>query len=159
MTRRGALIVLRLHADRAGAADGSLARVGGTASLVCAIHCVLMPAIVPFLPLLGIAWLADERVEWGLLVATAVIATTAIARGYSHHRRRFPAIYVTSGLVLVLAGRLSEHAGGILAPAFMAVGGATVAFGHWRNHRASCQCPCHGARRGPMSEHAPVHEG
>ena len=138
---------------------GSLDRIGGTASLGCAIHCALMPAIVPFLPLLGIAWLADERVEWGLLGTTAVIATAAIGRGYLHHRRRLPAAIVLTGLALVLAGRLSERVGGFIAPVLMAVGGAMVALGHWRNHRASCQCSCHGARRGPMGQYARVRQG
>ena len=140
-------------ADASGSSTGgpftptrSLDRIGGAASLGCAIHCALMPAIVPFLPLLRIAWLADERVEWGLLGTTAVIATAAIGRGYLHHRRRLPAAIVLTGLALVLAGRLSERVGGFIAPVFMAVGGATVALGHWRNHRASCQCPCHGAQ-------------
>lgn len=123
----------------------SLDRIGGTASVVCAVHCALMPAIFPFLPLLGIAWLADERVEWGLLVTTAVVATAAIGRGYLHHRRRSPAALVLTGLAFVLAGRLSEQAGWFIAPVLMAVGGVTVALGHWQNHRASCQCPCHGA--------------
>jgi len=49
-----------------------------------------------------------------------------------------------------LAHRTGIHGGG---------GGTTVALGHWRNHRASCQCPCHGARRRPMSQHAQVNEG
>ena len=138
---------------------GSLDRIGGTASLGCAIHCALMPAIVPFLPLLGIAWLADERVEWGLLGTTAVIATAAIGRGYLHHRRRLPAAIVLTGLALVLAGRLGEQAGWFIAPGLMAVGGVTVALGHWRNHRASCQCPCHGAGRGPLSRRARANEG
>ena len=113
---------------------GSLDRIGGTASLGCAIHCALMPAIVPFLPLLGMAWLADERVEWGLLGTTAAIATVAIGRGCLHHRRRLPAAIVLTGLALVLAGRLSEQAGSLLrcswpweAPRLRSATGGTIA--------------------------------
>lgn len=136
-------------AGGAAAPTGALDRIGGTASLGCAIHCALMPAVLPFLPLLGIAWLADERVEWGLVGTTVAIATLAIVRGYLRHRRRLPAAIVFSGLALVLVGRLSEEAALLLAPVLTTVGGVTVALGHWRNHRASCQCPCHGARQRP----------
>ena len=113
-------------------------------SISCAVHCALMPLLLPLLPLLGIAWLADERVEWLLVGTSALIAWFALGRGYVRHRQLLPSAVVACGLACIVCGRVLHFGGGRFEIACFVVGGAAIATAHRLNHVASCKCACHG---------------
>lgn len=68
-----------------------LDKIGIAATSLCALHCILLPIILPALPLLGLSFLADHSWEHFFLIATAVLGTVALFSGFRrYHRRLYP---------------------------------------------------------------------
>src|SRR6476619_8482533 len=63
-----------------------LDRLGATGSLVCAIHCALLPLLIALLPSLGIAvWLGDDF-ERGFVLFATLLGSFTLVWGYRRHR-------------------------------------------------------------------------
>ncbi|MBC8139422.1 MAG: MerC domain-containing protein [Fibrella sp.] len=123
----------RLH----GTAD--LDQVGMTASLICAVHCALMPMAVTLLPLVGLDFLAHESAEWMLLGLSLLIGCGSIWLGFREHRRRHALLVLAIGFALLVTGRIAEARDSELPGVFLVVlGGMAVAGAHFVNRRL-CQ--------------------
>ena len=62
-----------------------LDRLAAAGSLLCAIHCALLPLVIAMLPALGIAaWLGDGF-EQGFVVFATLVGVFSIAWGYRRH--------------------------------------------------------------------------
>ena len=59
--------------------------VGISASVLCTIHCVLLPLLVTTLPVFGIEVLENFWLEIALLALTAIIGGWAIYRGFKNY--------------------------------------------------------------------------
>lgn len=120
-----------------------LDKAGAAASLTCAVHCAIMPLVVTLLPLFGLTFLADERLEWGLLALSASLGISSLCFGFREHGSRRALVILAIGLFLLALGRISEQRawGGWAVPVVVA-GGGTVAASHFLNRRL-----CHTCRR------------
>ena len=68
-----------------------LDKIGITATSLCALHCILLPVLLPALPLLGLSFLADHVWEHVFLILTAILGTIALFSGFKrYHRRLYP---------------------------------------------------------------------
>ncbi len=121
-------------------APGHLDRAGATASLLCAIHCALMPLVVTLLPLLGLAFLADERVEWAMVVLSGVLGATSLCLGFRQHRSRRALATLATGLAFLVAGRIAEHYALPWGVVIVVIGGLSVAASHILNRRLCDSC-------------------
>ena len=65
-----------------------LDRLGACVSFACAIHCAVLPFAATVLPLLGIGFLADKRVERTVLLVSLALASSSICWGFRIHRKR-----------------------------------------------------------------------
>jgi hypothetical protein len=131
----------RLKAREIAAVGRRLDRAGATASLVCAIHCALMPLALTLLPLFGLAFLADERLEWTLVGASALLGITSLCLGYREHRSRRALAVLAAGLGLLAAGRIAEsHQTGMWGAVAAVMGGILVATSHLINRRLCDTC-------------------
>lgn len=118
-----------------------LDRAGATASLVCAVHCALMPLVITLLPLVGLAFLADQRLEWALFVVSAAIGVTSLRLGFREHRSWRALAVLTIGLAALATGRIAEvRALGWWAVPLVVAGGLTVAVAHGVNRRLCQSC-------------------
>jgi hypothetical protein len=114
-------------------------RAGMLVSGACAVHCTLLPLLIAAVPVLGLGRLLDERVEWALIVTTAVVGTTAHVRAYwRNHRHAGPGLIFVAGFAFVLCARIvfESHR---LGPVVVALGGLLAAASHWANVRM-CRC-------------------
>jgi hypothetical protein len=118
-----------------------LDRAGAVASLTCAVHCALMPLVITLLPLMGLSFLADERMEWALLGVSALLGSSSLCLGYREHRKRQALLILSLGLTALVMGRvLEEHhleAAGVVG---VVLGGCTVAAAHFVNRRLCQSC-------------------
>lgn len=118
-----------------------LDKAGATASLACAVHCALMPLVVTLLPLVGLGFLADERMEWGLLGLSALLGSSSLALGYREHRKRQALLILSLGLTALVTGRLLEEShfetAGVIG---VVLGGCTVAAAHFLNRHLCRTC-------------------
>lgn len=119
----------------------ALDTIGATASIVCAVHCVLVALAMGALPALGL--IADPRIEWGFLALSAGIGIAALVPAYGHHRRRAPLAIFAVGIAVLLGTRLAGVSAPLLEAALVVAGASCLVWAHWRNRRLVVAHTCH----------------
>lgn len=113
--------------------------LGISASLACAIHCVLLPIIFTTVPLFGIEILENPYLEVITLLVSMTAGGWAIWRGYTRlHHRKSLLIYFLAGLALLITGSFCSS-----TPVEMGLkltGAAFIITAHIRNWRACNSC-------------------
>lgn len=61
--------------------------VGLILAATCVVHCLAMPLVLVYLPVLGMSWLTDPRVHYALLGAGLTLGGLSFLPGYRVHRR------------------------------------------------------------------------
>lgn len=81
--------------------------LGITTSILCAIHCAILPLVVVSLPVMGINIVHNLFFEYGMICLAFVIGTWALSHGFrKHHRRYIPWLLFTGGMLLLIAKQL-----------------------------------------------------
>ena len=123
-----------------------LDRLGAAGSLLCAIHCALLPLAIAMLPALGIAkWLGDGF-EFGFVVFASCVGVFSMVWGYRRHGAVRALGLVLTGLGVLWLGILYAPLHHALIPhaLTMTLGGTLVGLAHLANlrlvhvHDASC---------------------
>jgi hypothetical protein len=70
--------------------------LGVSASLICAIHCALMPLLLTSLPLFGVNIIDNIWVEVSLLLFAFVVGFYSLWHGYRKHHHRLITLFVFS---------------------------------------------------------------
>lgn len=83
-----------------------LDRIGITASVACAIHCMVAPFLLLLLPAAGTVW-AHPAVHWGLAVLVVPLALWVIFRGYRKHKKQLTLYAALIGAACIVAGLIS----------------------------------------------------
>ena len=108
--------------------------IGMTASALCAIHCAIVPLVFTSLPLLGLGFLANPWIEWGMIILAFIIGISSISLSYIRtHRRVLPMALLTAGFIIIICGHLyiSGWIEGIIVP----LGGLTIVGAHFINYK------------------------
>ena len=123
----------------AGSPDArpTLDRVGIFGSLLCAVHCALLPMLFVVLPSVGLALLLDDGVELGFVSFASVVGTLSLLRGFRRHRGGLALALLAPGLGLLwTAVRWAPlHEAAVPHALAMALGGGLVAVAHYVNLR------------------------
>jgi hypothetical protein len=125
-----------------------LDRLGATGSLVCAIHCALLPVVIALLPSLGVAAWLGEGFERGFVTFATLLGLFTLAWGYRRHREVRALGILIPGLAALWIGVLYGPLHHALIPhaITMTLGGTLVGMAHLANlrlnhghvHNASC---------------------
>jgi len=108
-----------------------LDRIGITATSLCALHCILLPVLLPILPLLGLNFLADHAWEHVFLLFTAVLGGVALYSGYKrYHRKTYPFILLILGVSIYW---IKHDYSETLEPYFIFSGAALIISAHFIN--------------------------
>lgn len=126
-----------------------LDKFGGTASLICAAHCALLPVLIAVLPALGLGFLAWSGLEWAFVCFASLLGGFSLWVGYRRHRVYRALAFLIPGLILVWLGILwpGIHDAPVPHAVFMTAGGTLIAIAHLINlrlthghvHDAQCQ--------------------
>lgn len=74
------------------------------ASATCAVHCLLMPLLVPVLSLTGLSFLVTEKFEFFTIIfAFFACFSTLIVSFYKYHRSLLPFYYLSMSLLTFFA--------------------------------------------------------
>jgi hypothetical protein len=109
-------------------------RVGATASLLCAVHCALLPFVLALLPLIGLEFLAGHAFERIFVTCAAALAGASLIVAYRRHRRPQALFLMVPGIALLLFGiaiNLDVHV--LLHTASVVTGGLLLASAHVTN--------------------------
>lgn len=123
----------------------TLDTLGATASIICAVHCVLVALALGALPVLGV--FADPRIEWSFLAVSGAIGLAALVPAFLRHRDRAPLRAFAAGMAVLLATRLVGPELPLLEAAIVVIGAGCLVWAHWRNRRhvvaGTCRAPGH----------------
>ena len=113
--------------------------LGIGASVICAIHCALLPLLLTSLPLFGINIIHHLGFELGMIALALVIGSYSMYHGYKkHHHRLTPwLLFLLGGGFLVLKQLFPDYQLLLLVPA-----GALIIYAHLLNVR-SCRSHNH----------------
>lgn len=123
-------------------------RFGAYGSILCAIHCAVLPVLIALLPAVGLVSLSNDRFEQGFVIFATLLGLFSLIQGYRRHG-------VVRALGLLIPGLLVLWVGVLYAPLHhslvphaiaMTFGGTLVGLAHVANlrlnhghvHDASC---------------------
>lgn len=86
-----------------------LDKTGIWLAIACALHCLMVPVLLPTLSLVGLSFLGAESLERGILLVSAMIGVAAIAIGTRHHRSPLPILLLLAGVVLYFNKHIIGH--------------------------------------------------
>lgn len=115
---------------------------GMTASILCAVHCAIVPLLITVLPLAGLGFLATPWIEWSMIALALLIGSYAIGLSYFRvHHKKLPVAFLAAGFLVIIGGHIFTHGGreAIVVP----TGGLLIAFAHFINYRYSTNCAVH----------------
>ena len=121
-------------------------RLGFWSSLICAIHCTILPLVLILIPTSGVYLFINETFELVFLIVSLLINIANLCFGYKVHKSNKALGILASGLFLFLVGRLlhkhnDEHVIQYdLFNFFMILGGVMMAFSSFINSKMCNTC-------------------
>lgn len=80
---------------------------GVTASILCAIHCAILPLLMASLPILGVNIIHNALFEYGMIALAFGIGTAALWHGFHrHHRRLTPWFLFIGGMIFLIVKQI-----------------------------------------------------
>ena len=115
-------------------------------SMLCAIHCLLLPVLLVALPSIGSLQLADEAFHLWMLIAVIPTSIYALTIGCKKHQRYRLLYWGISGLILMILAIWVGHdiAGEAGEKALTLLGALLVVIAHVGNFK---RCQKHSACR------------
>lgn len=78
-------------------------------ALVCALHCLLVPVLLPTLSLMGLSFLGMLWLERLVLSVSLLIGGLAVIIGMRHHRSLIPLLMLSAGGLLYFNKHAFSH--------------------------------------------------
>lgn len=118
-------------------------------SMLCAIHCLVLPLLLVALPSFGALQLQNENFHTWMLISVIPISLYALTMGCKKHKRYRLFLFGATGLVLLVSAVLFEdYIGGEFGEKSLTLLGATLIvlahFGNFRLCRKHENCACSG---------------
>ncbi len=77
--------------------------LGVVTSIICALHCAVLPLILTSLPLFGINIIHNSFFEAGMIALAFAIGSFALYHGYKrHHHRLFTLLIFSTGFIFLV---------------------------------------------------------
>lgn len=119
-----------------------LDKAGIIVAVLCALHCLLVPVVLPTLALMGLSFLGFELFERIILSISLLIGGIAIVLGIRHHQSPWPLVLLTFGGVMYFNKDFFGHG---WEPLLIVFGASLLVIAHTLNlHlcRAKNRKPC-----------------
>ncbi|MFN8250358.1 MAG: MerC domain-containing protein [Ferruginibacter sp.] len=119
-------------------------KMGIATSVICAIHCALLPALTATLPVFGINIVDNAFFEWGMITLAFFVGVYSLYHGFIKHHRNYLPVYIfaTGFFFLVLKQFFKQY-----EYLFLAIAVILIISAHYYNyqlcHRSKCASPHH----------------
>jgi len=81
--------------------------LGVTTSILCAVHCAVLPLAVASLPVLGVNIVHNPWFEYGMIGLAFLIGARALWHGFRrHHQRWMPLLLFLAGMIFLIAKQI-----------------------------------------------------
>jgi len=113
-------------------------------SILCAIHCALLPLLMSTLPVFGINIIHNLFFEWGMIALAFFVGSYSLFHGYIKHHRSFIPVFIFSiGFIFLV---LKQFFSQFEIP-FLIIAVLCIISAHFYNyrlcHRSKCSSPHH----------------
>jgi hypothetical protein len=113
-------------------------------SVLCAIHCALLPVLMSTLPVFGINIIHNLFFEWGMIALAFVVGSYSLFHGYvKHHRSLKPVLIFSFGFIFLI---LKQFFTGLEIP-LLIIAVVSIISAHYYNyvlcHRSKCSSTHH----------------
>lgn len=112
----------------------SLDKTGIWVTTLCALHCLLLPVILPILSLIGLSFIGEEVLERTILGISLVVGFVALVIGMRKHLRLYPLLLLFAGGVIYWH---KDSLGEVGEPIIILLGASLIVAAHWVNLRLS----------------------
>lgn len=111
-------------------------RIGMFGSLLCAVHCAVLPLVIAALPALGLGAMSWIDIDQAFTVFATLLGITTLSYGFRRHRGFRAWFYLLPGLAMIwLASFTPLHNHSLGHVLMMVVGGLSIAAAHMANFR------------------------
>lgn len=117
----------------------SLDKAGIWVTTLCALHCLLLPVIIPMLSVIGLGFIGATILERTILGASLLVGAIALSQGVRRHRQVYPVGLLIAGGTLYW---FKDVFGASMEPWVILLGAALIVSAHWVNLRLSAR-RCH----------------
>lgn len=115
-----------------------LDKIGVWVSAMCALHCILLPIMIPAIPLIATSFVAQGWFEGSILTFSIIIGFAALFIGFKqYHRQIYPMYSLSLGALIYLNKDMFGHA---YEPYTIAVGAGFIIAAHLINLKLCRQC-------------------
>lgn len=111
-------------------------RAAITLSTLCAVHCIVLPLIIPLLPWLALFARHETEIHRWLLFAIVPISVYALAQACARHRRLAILGFGAIGLTILIAAAFAEFLPSQWESQLTLVGTVVLTLAHLLNLRA-----------------------
>lgn len=112
----------------------SLDQAGIWVTTLCALHCLLLPVIVPMLSVIGLGFIGATILERTILGASLLVGAIALSQGVRRHRRVYPVVLLIAGGTFYW---FKDLFGASMEPWIIVFGAGLIVTAHWVNLRLS----------------------
>lgn len=113
--------------------------LGIVTSVLCAIHCGLLPLLLPALPLFGINIIHNAAFEWGMIAIAFAVGIYSLYHGFNkHHHSYRPFVFFLFGFLFLVAKQFSVY-----ETAFLITAVVLIIYAHISNYRLCTRNKCH----------------
>ncbi len=118
--------------------NSKLDRLGMWITSVCALHCLLLPILIPLAPLIASSFVAAEWFERTILSFSILVGFVALFIGFhKYHKQLYPLYSLTLGAIIYW----NKHAfGEAYEPITIAVGALFIIGAHLANLKLCKNC-------------------
>lgn len=115
-----------------------LDKLGVWVSAMCAVHCILVPLLLPMVPLLASSFVAQGWFERSILTISIVIGFAALLIGFKQYHRQIYPMYSLSLGALIYWNK--DIFGEAYEPLTIAIGAGFIIAAHIINLKLCRQC-------------------
>ena len=114
-------------------------KMGIATSIVCAIHCALLPALTATLPVFGIDIVDNLYFEWGMIALAFFVGVYSLYHGFIKHHRNLKPVYIFIAGFVFLVLKQFFHQYEYL---FLTIAVLLIITAHFYNYRLCHQSKC-----------------
>jgi hypothetical protein len=119
----------------------NLDKTGATVSWLCAVHCLAMPFVISFLPLVGLGFLVHEEIEYVFIGLSVVVALISLLPGFFRlHRNINTLLLFFTGISFVVSADKIFKENFVGKIIFVFIGAGFITAAHFLNRYLCKKC-------------------